>query len=85
MPNIPRIVSVPVEYIPVLSARFARRVAVCVLVTVLDAAVIATFGPTLYQVSLGHPFWLAGLAILFATMFYTLAHVWIQTLRGLLR
>jgi hypothetical protein len=60
-------------------------VAVCVLVTVLDAAVIATFGPTLYQVSLGHPFWLAGLAILFATMFFTLAHVWIQTLRGLLR
>ena len=85
MPNIPRIVSAPVEYIPVLSARFARRVAVCVIVTVLDAAVIATFGPTLYQVSLGHPFWLAGLAILFATMFFTLAHVWIQTLRGLLR
>ena len=85
MRNIPRIISASVEYIPVLSARFARRVAVCVLVTVLDAAVIATFGPTLYQVSLGHPFWLAGLAILFATMFFTLAHVWIQTLRGLLR
>jgi hypothetical protein len=85
MPNIPRIVSAPVEYIPVLSARFARRVAVCVLVTMLDLAVIATFGPTLYRVSIGHSFWLAGLAILFATMFFTLAHAWIQTLRGRFR
>jgi hypothetical protein len=84
-PNIPRIVSAPVEYVPVLSARFARRVAVCVLITVLDVAVITTFGPTLYQVSLGHPFWLAGLAILFATMFFTLVHAWIQTLRGRFR
>jgi hypothetical protein len=85
MPNIPRIVSAPVEYIPVLSVRFARRLAICVLVTVLDVAVVTTFGPRLYQVSSGHPAWLAGLAILFATMFFTLAHVWIQTLRGLLR
>jgi hypothetical protein len=85
MPNIPRIVSAPVECIPVLSTRFVRRLAVCALVTVLDAAVIATFGPALYQVSLGHPFWLAGLVILFATMFFTLVHAWIQTLRGRFR
>jgi hypothetical protein len=82
MPNIPRIVSAPVEYVPVLSTRFARRVAVCVLVTVLDVAVVTTFAPALYQVSIGRPFWLAGLAILFATMFYTLVDAWIQTLRG---
>jgi len=81
MPNIPRIVSAPVEYIPVLSARFAWRLAVCVLVTVLDVAVVTTFGPTLYQVSIGHPFWLAGFTMLFATMVITLVHVWIQTLR----
>jgi len=85
MPNIPRIVSAPVKYIPVLSAPFARRVAVCVLVTMLDVAVIATSGPTLYRVSIGHSFWLAGLATLFATMFFTLAHAWIQTLRGRFR
>jgi hypothetical protein len=85
MPNIPRIVSAPVEYIPVLSARFARRLAICVLVTVLDVAVIAAFGLTLYQVSIGHPFWLAGLTMLFATMFFTLVHAWIQTLRGRFR
>jgi hypothetical protein len=85
MPNIPRIVSAPVEYIPVLSVRFARRLAVCVLVTVLDVAVVTTFGPTLYQVSSGHPAWLAGLAVLFATMFLTLVHVWVRSLRGRLR
>jgi hypothetical protein len=85
MPNIPRAVSAPVEYIPVLSARFARRLAVCAFVTALDVAVITTFGPTLYQVSLGHPFWLAGLTALFATMFFTLVHAWIQTLRGRFR
>jgi hypothetical protein len=85
MPNTPRIVSAPVEYIPVLSARFARRVAVCVLVTVIDLAVITTSGPTLYQVSIGHPFWQGGLALLFATMFLTVVHAWIHTLRGLFR
>ena len=85
MPNIPRIVSAPLESIPVLSARFARRLTVCALVTVLDVAVITTFGPSLYRVSFGHPFWLAGLAILFATMFFTLVHAWIQTLRGRFR
>jgi len=85
MPNIPRIVSAPAEYIPVVSARFARRLAVCVLVTVLDVAVVTSFGPALYQVSISHPFWLAGLTMLFATMFFTLVRAWIQTLRGRFR
>lgn len=85
MPNIHRIVSPPAEYIPVLSARFARRLAVCAFVTVLDVAVTTTFGPPLYQVSIGHPFWLAGLTMLFAAMFFTLVHAWIQTLRGRFR
>jgi hypothetical protein len=78
----PNIVSAPVEYIPVLSA---RRLAVCVLVTVLEVAVVTFLGPTLYQVSIGHPFWMAGLTMLFATMFFTLMHAWIQTLRGRFR
>ena len=85
MPNIPRIISAPVEYIPVLSVRFARRLAVCVLVTVLDVTVVTSFGPALYQVSISHPFCLAGLTMLFGTMFFTLVHAWIQTLRGRFR
>jgi hypothetical protein len=85
MSNIPRAVSAPVEYIPVLSTHFARRLAVCVLLTVLDIAVTGTCAPTLYQVSSGHPAWLAGLAVLFATMFLTLVHIWVRSLRGRLR
>jgi hypothetical protein len=85
MSNIPRIISTPVEYIPVLSARFARRVAVCVLMTVLDVAVTAACAPPLYQVSTGHPVWFAGLAVLFAAMFLTLVHIWFRTLRGSFR
>ncbi len=82
MPNIPRLVSAPVEYVPVLSARFASRMAVCVLMTLLDATVTATCAPPLYQVSTGHQLWRAGLAFLFAAMFLTLIHIWLRTLRG---
>jgi hypothetical protein len=82
MPNIPRTVSAPVEYVPILSARFACRIAICVLLTALDAGVITAYGPTLYQVSSGHPSWLVVLALLFVTMLISLVHVWSLTLRG---
>jgi hypothetical protein len=82
MPNIPRTVSAPVEYVPVLSARFACRIAICMLLTALDAGVIATYGPTLYQVSSGHPSWLVVLVLLFVTMLVSLVRVWSLTLRG---
>jgi hypothetical protein len=81
MPNLPRTVSAPVEYVPVLSARFASRIAICVLVTALDAGVIAAYGPTLYQASSGHPSWLVLLASLFVTMLVSLVRVWSLTLR----
>jgi hypothetical protein len=81
MPNLPRTVSAPVEYIPVLSARFAFRIAICVLVTGLDAGVIAAYGPTLYQASSGHPSCLVLLASLFVTMLVSLVRVWSLTLR----
>ena len=82
MPEIPRTLSAPVEYVPVSSARFASRIAICLLLTALDAGVIATYGPTLYQVSSGHPFWLVLLALLFVTMLVSLVRVWGLTLRG---
>lgn len=82
MPNTPRIASAPVEYVPVLSTHFVTRIAVCVLMTVLDVAVTAAFAPPLYQVSIGHPLWLSGIGALFAAMFVTLVHIWIRTLRG---
>lgn len=82
MPEIPRVVSAPVEYVPVLSSGFALRFAVCLLLTSLDAGVISAFGPPLYRVSAGHPSWLAGLALLFATMLGSLLRVWMLTFRG---
>jgi hypothetical protein len=53
--------------------------------TVLDLAVTAASAPPLYQVSIGHPVWLAGISALFAAMFVTLVHIWIRTLRGRFR
>jgi hypothetical protein len=82
MPEIPRVVSAPVEYSPIFSARFALRFAVCLLLTSLDAGVISAFGPALYRVSADHPSWLAGLAILFTTMLGSLLRVWMLTLRS---
>ena len=85
MSEIPRDVSAPVEYVPVLFPRFALRFAVCLLLTSLDAGVISAFGPPLYRVSADHPSWLAGLILLFATMLGSLLRVWMLTFRGLSR
>ncbi len=82
MPNIPRIVSAPVDYVPIFSLRFVLRLAPGVLLTSLDAGVIATCGVTLYRVSAGHPLWLVGLTLLFATLLASLIRVWTLTLRG---
>ena len=78
MPEIPRVVSAPVEYSSIFSSRFA----VCLLLTSLDAGVISAFGPALCRVSAGHPSWLAGLAILFTAMLGSLLRVWMLTLRS---
>ena len=82
MPEIPRVISAPAEYVPILSSRFTLRFAVCLLLTSLDAGVISAFGPALYRVSADHPSWLAGLALLFATMLGSLLRVWMPTFRG---
>ena len=82
MANMPRTVSEPAECVPVLSVRFVSRIAICLLLTILDAGVIATYGPTLYQVSSSHPSWLVVLALLFGTMLVSLVRVWGLTLRG---
>jgi hypothetical protein len=81
MPNIPRIISAPVEYVP-LSARFILRLLISFLLTSLDAGVIAAYGVTLYRVSASHPVWQVGLTFLFAIMLGSLAKVWLLTLRS---
>jgi hypothetical protein len=82
MPNIPRIVSTPVDYVSTFSLRFMLRLGLSVLLTSLDAGVVARYGVTLYRVSVGHPFWLVGVTLLFTIMLASLLRVWVLTLRG---
>jgi hypothetical protein len=81
MPDIPRIVSARVDYVAIFSRRFALRLLVCVLLTSLDAAVIALFGPTLYRATTNHPLWFIGISLLFGALLITLIRVWTLTLR----
>jgi hypothetical protein len=82
MPNIPRVVLAPVAYRPAFSIGVVRRFALCVLLTSLNAGVIATYGAALYRASANHPVWTVGVSLLFALMLGSLVRVWILTLRG---
>lgn len=82
MPDLCPFASSPTVDVPVLSVRFAVRLVICVLLTSLDAGVIAMFGVMLYRVSADHALWLVGLSLLFIVMFGSLLRVWTLTLRG---
>ena len=56
--------------------RNTARVAVSVLLTVLDSWAVIAFGGTLYRVSAYHPIWLTGIAMLFVSLFASLARTW---------
>lgn len=76
MLNIPRFVLAPVEFVPVLSKRFAGRLSRCLLLTVFNFAVIVTCAPSLFEVSAHHPLWLVGVIALFASLLGSLLRVW---------
>lgn len=76
MLNIPRFVLAPVEFVPVLSTRFAGRLSGCLLLTVFNVATIVTCAPSLFEVSAHHPLWLVGVTALFATLLGSLLRVW---------
>ena len=80
MPNIPRLVSAPVDYVPLRSTRFVLRLTLCVLVTAINAAVIADTAAILYRVSAHHPLWLAGVSLLFGSLLLSLLRVWLTAL-----
>jgi hypothetical protein len=82
LPNIPRIISAPVDYVPFFSLRFVVRFVLCVLLTSLDAGVVALFGHTLYRATANHPFWFIGVSLLFGALLASLIRVWTLTLRG---
>lgn len=52
------------------------RVAISVLLTVLDSWAVIAFGGTLCRVSAYHPIWLTGIVLLFVSLFASLAKTW---------
>ena len=61
---------------PALIRRSTARVAISILLTVLDSWAVIAFGGTLYCVSAHHPIWLIGIVVLFVSLFASLARTW---------
>ncbi|HEY1256036.1 MAG TPA: hypothetical protein VGF01_14775 [Terracidiphilus sp.] len=65
---------------PALIPRNMARVAISILLTVLDSWAVVAFGGTLYRVSAYHSIWLTGIILLFVSLFASLARTWYLTL-----
>ena len=65
---------------PTTIHRFRIRFFLACLITLLDAAVIAAFGPALYAAAQLNPFYVAGLTVLSIVLLGTLARTWLLTL-----
>ncbi len=65
---------------PTTIHRFRVRLFLVCLITLLDAAVIAAFGPALYAAAQPNPFYVAGLTVLAIVLLGTLARTWLLTL-----
>ena len=76
MLNLPRIVLAPVEYVPLPSIPLAIRLSVCLLLTAMNFAIIATCAPSLLEVSAHHPVWLIGVVALFTSLLGSLLRDW---------
>jgi hypothetical protein len=76
MPETLSIASPSVVAEPALVPRNAARVAISILLTVLDSWAVIAFGGTLYRVSAHHPIWLTGIVVLFVSLFASLARAW---------
>ena len=76
MPESLSIASPSVVSEPALIPRNTARVAISILLTVLDSWAVIAFGGTLCHVSAHHPIWLTGIVLLFASLFASLARTW---------
>jgi len=76
MPESLSIASSSVSVERALVPRNTARVAISVLLTVLDSWAVVAFGGTLYRVSAHHTIWLALIALLFVSLFASLARSW---------
>ena len=61
---------------PALIPRNTARVAISILLTVLDSWAVVAFGGTLCHLSAHHPIWLTGIVLLFVSLFASLARTW---------
>jgi len=61
---------------PALIPRNTARVAISILLTVLDSWAVVVFGGTLYRVSAQNPVFLTGIVLLFVSLFASLARTW---------
>jgi hypothetical protein len=61
---------------PALIPRSTARLAISILLTVLNSWAVIAFGGTLYRVSAHHPIWLTGIILLFVFLFASLARTW---------
>ena len=61
---------------PALIPRNTARVAISILLTVLDSWAVVAFGGTLYCVSAHHQVWLTGIVLLFVSLFASLTRTW---------
>ena len=82
MPEVPRIVLSPVQFVPVISLRFALRSVFCLVLTAFNVGVIAYAAPALYPTLAGHPLHVLGVGLLFAALLGSLARVWFVVLRS---
>ena len=76
MPESLSIASMSVVAEPALIPHNTARVAMSILLTVLDSWAVVAFGGTLYRVSAHHPIWLIGIVVLFVSLFASLARTW---------
>ena len=61
---------------PVLIPSNTARVAISILLTLLDSWAVVVFGGTLYRVSAQNPVFLTGIVLLFVSLFASLARTW---------
>ena len=76
MPETLSIASPSVVAEPALVPRNTARVAISIVLTVLDSWAVVVFGGMLCNVSAHHPIWLTGIVLLFVSLFASLARTW---------
>ena len=76
MPETLSIASMSAGAEPALIPRSTARVAISILLTVLDSWAVVVFRGMLCNVSAHHPIWLTGIVLLFVSLFALLARTW---------